>query len=843
MPNGPLILTAALLLAGLLIAGWRMRNHRRLLKTKMAGPDSAAAGGARSVFFWQAVLILLPVGIMTILALASVFKERMEVEREVQRRAQEFMEGILSGLDQRAGMELWSWECHQDAQRRESRIGSLWIDERTEALKALRREPVGSTTIRKIQVFPPRFEHETLALLRSSGGPLPDLIFEGNGRLVEPDERFRFPVPPAWRVELSPEQSAAWDALLRQSATAGGDGLAPVLERFLKTSPPPHAQAAAEFIRLTTRTSSGPPPTARRRLEFADACRGIDNTNGIDFHVGDDWCDAVSESGIPLSTLAVIEALRVAGRQGFSDQHWDGVLQEVRRHPGFLTDALLDAVEPMTRGNPAASSLASLRQEWMETQQRWAMADALRQGGRLRANTTNSFWIDSYDGRRLCFMQPVGSNQNSSASAPLIAVQTFPKSAVEYAFSSTFNASQAAELGSFYHLTVELEGEPLTLVFGKLAITGQPTETLVASGDGRLTCPERPGSAGTSVPVAGAPVEAFPSRPRFSMRLYLADRDEAYAGYRRRVLMMAGLIIGSALAAVVGLIAARRAFRRQVDLNTAKSNFVSSVSHELRAPIASVRLMAESLERGAIHDSGRQKEYFHLMGQECRRLSALIANVLDFARIEQGRKQYEFEPTDMVALVRSTVTLMEPYAAEKSVKLVLETSPSTPCRRRGDETHSQPGALSTERGVGGEKLESPDVVSCIEFNVDGRAIQQALVNLIDNAIKHTRSGQTVEVGMKMRDATGANGGEAGPRLCIFVADSGPGIPAEDHERIFERFYRRGSELRRETQGVGIGLSIVKHIVEAHGGRILLESAPGRGSRFTIELPQTSPSTH
>jgi signal transduction histidine kinase len=307
--------------------------------------------------------------------------------------------------------------------------------------------------------------------------------------------------------------------------------------------------------------------------------------------------------------------------------------------------------------------------------------------------------------------------------------------------------------------------------------------------------------------------------------------------------MMAGLIIGSALAAVVGLIAARRAFRRQVDLNTAKSNFVSSVSHELRAPIASVRLMAESLERGAIHDSGRQKEYFHLMGQECRRLSALIANVLDFARIEQGRKQYEFEPTDMVALVRSTVTLMEPYAAEKSVKLVLETSPSTPCRRRGDETHSQPGALSTERGVGGEKLESPDVVSCIEFNVDGRAIQQALVNLIDNAIKHTRSGQTVEVGMKMRDATGANGGEAGPRLCIFVADSGPGIPAEDHERIFERFYRRGSELRRETQGVGIGLSIVKHIVEAHGGRILLESAPGRGSRFTIELPQTSPSTH
>src|SRR5882757_2759454 len=111
-----------------------------------------------------------------------------------------------------------------------------------------------------------------------------------------------------------------------------------------------------------------------------------------------------------------------------------------------------------------------------------------------------------------------------------------------------------------------------------------------------------------------------------------------------------------------------------------KSNFVSSVSHELRAPIASVRLMAEGLERGKIQDPAKQNEYFRFIVQECRRLSSLIENVLDFSRIEQGRKQYEFEPTDLLALTRETVKLMEPYAEEKGVELKFETPLAAPER-------------------------------------------------------------------------------------------------------------------------------------------------------------------
>jgi len=225
-----------------------------------------------------------------------------------------------------------------------------------------------------------------------------------------------------------------------------------------------------------------------------------------------------------------------------------------------------------------------------------------------------------------------------------------------------------------------------------------------------------------------------------------------------------------------------------------KSNFVSSVSHELRAPIASIRLLAENLERGKIAEPAKQKEYFGLMAQESRRLAMMIENVLDFSRIERGAKQYEFDAIDLGALLDNTLQLMRHWAEERQVRLVL---------KKYCETIATP------------------------FSCDPLALQQALINLVDNAVKHSPSGGKVTIGLECTD-----GG-----IALWVEDNGTGIPSEEHEKIFERFYRRGSELRRETQGIGIGLSIVKHIVDAHGGRVMVRSAPGQGSRFTMELPR------
>ena len=214
----------------------------------------------------------------------------------------------------------------------------------------------------------------------------------------------------------------------------------------------------------------------------------------------------------------------------------------------------------------------------------------------------------------------------------------------------------------------------------------------------------------------------LPSRPRFVLRVYLADPALLFAAYRRQALLLTGLVAAAAFGALVGVFAAWRAFQRQLRLNELKTNFVSSVSHELRAPIASVRLMAESLERGKVSEAPKQHEYFRFIVQECRRLSSLIENVLDFSRIEQGRKQYDFEPTDLLALTQQTVTLMQTYAAERSVNLQLQLAPDPQASTR-----------------------NPQLLA------DGKALQQALVNLIDNALKHSPKGDTVTVGMEMQE--------------------------------------------------------------------------------------------
>ena len=164
-----------------------------------------------------------------------------------------------------------------------------------------------------------------------------------------------------------------------------------------------------------------------------------------------------------------------------------------------------------------------------------------------------------------------------------------------------------------------------------------------------------------------------PGLHAFTLDLELADPDALYASYLRRLWLAAGLVLAATLAALGGLAGAWRAFERQRRLGEMKSNFVASVSHELRAPIGAMRLMSESLERGTVTDADRQQEYFRIIGQECRRLSSLVENVLDFSRFDRGSREYVFEPADLDALVARTVEIMRPYAAERQVKLVLAT--------------------------------------------------------------------------------------------------------------------------------------------------------------------------
>ncbi|MDB6072264.1 MAG: sensor histidine kinase, partial [Verrucomicrobiales bacterium] len=279
------------------------------------------------------------------------------------------------------------------------------------------------------------------------------------------------------------------------------------------------------------------------------------------------------------------------------------------------------------------------------------------------------------------------------------------------------------------------------------------------------------------------------------VRAEAGDPDKLYAPLRNEIGWASGIIGTATLAAGGGLWLSRRALRREQRLHLLKSQFVASVSHELRAPIGSVRLMAEALAAGTVEGEAA-RTFHHLLAQEGARLSSLIENVLDFARIESGRKTYQFEETDLPALLRDTVALLEPRAAPRGIRLGLECLPLS---------------------------QVPEL--------DAPAIQQAVMNLLDNALKFSPDNSRITVTLTDRGTHGWS---------LSIADEGPGIPPEEHVRIFERFHRLGNELRRETQGAGIGLSLVAHIAGGHGGTVAVKNPMPKGSCFTLTIPWHPP---
>jgi len=274
------------------------------------------------------------------------------------------------------------------------------------------------------------------------------------------------------------------------------------------------------------------------------------------------------------------------------------------------------------------------------------------------------------------------------------------------------------------------------------------------------------------------------------------ERPELYfAAQRRRERLLGGVVSGALMLSVIAAWVTWVMLVRQHRLGVQKSNFVASVSHELRAPLASVRLLADNLEQDRVADPGRRGTTLRLIGRECRRLGALVDNVLDLSRIERGKKSIDPEPTDVAALIRETTRVTALGGEERQVEVRVEAA-----------------------------TEAEDLVA----HVDGAALQQALTNLLDNALKHAPGGSSVVVGLDLEaDRAG---------FTLSVADSGPGIPSEERARVFEPFHRLGNELRREHAGIGIGLAIARHLVKAHGGRVWVEPVTPSGARFVICMP-------
>ncbi|MCS7081488.1 MAG: HAMP domain-containing histidine kinase [Bacteroidetes bacterium] len=246
-----------------------------------------------------------------------------------------------------------------------------------------------------------------------------------------------------------------------------------------------------------------------------------------------------------------------------------------------------------------------------------------------------------------------------------------------------------------------------------------------------------------------------------------------------------------ALVLILALLLVYRMATREMELARLKADFVSNVSHELKTPLAKIRFFAEMLRLGRARTSERRTQYLQIIEQECERLTRLVDNVLDFARIERGHLRYDMQPVELRALLDQ----------------VLRTF----------------GTLYQSRGYKLRAEWGPDLPATIE--ADAGALTQALVNLIDNAVKYS---EPHEIRVRLERANG--------HVRISVHDQGIGIPKEQLPYIFRSFYRIETGLAQRASGSGLGLAVVEHIVQAHRGRIEVESELGRGSTFTLVLP-------
>ncbi len=232
--------------------------------------------------------------------------------------------------------------------------------------------------------------------------------------------------------------------------------------------------------------------------------------------------------------------------------------------------------------------------------------------------------------------------------------------------------------------------------------------------------------------------------------------------------------------------------RAQLRLARKKDDFISAVSHELRTPLTSIRMYSEMLEKNWVSSREKVAEYYKNMRQESERLSRLIENVLDFSRIQRGRKKYAFNLGNLNKCIADVVEMMRPYAAQHGF------------------------TIQTQLAELGQTA----------FDAD--AVTQIIVNLLDNAVKYARNAADKTVTIRT--------GTDERFVLIEVEDHGPGVPHRQRKKIFEEFYRVGAEATRETTGTGLGLALVKKFAQAHNGFVEILSARPSGAIFRVGLP-------
>jgi len=269
---------------------------------------------------------------------------------------------------------------------------------------------------------------------------------------------------------------------------------------------------------------------------------------------------------------------------------------------------------------------------------------------------------------------------------------------------------------------------------------------------------------------------------------------EIIAARERPQRAMLGLL--AALLAI-GVFFVVRAAAREVRVAEMKSNFVSSVSHDLKTPLALIQLFAETLELGRLKSSERAHEYYRIINSEAKKLTRLINNLLDFSKIEAGLRRYKRLPDDLSAVARRVVESLESQFRHNQYTVRLHADGQVPVM------------------------------------IDPEAAEQALENLLSNAMKYSPENREILVTVDREGDFGV----------VRVTDHGIGIPARLQRKIFRKFFRVQTDAGSGPQGTGLGLAIVEHVMRGHGGFVRVQSEPGRGSTFSLHFPLSAGEAH
>ncbi|MFC2157838.1 ATP-binding protein [Acidobacteriota bacterium] len=275
-------------------------------------------------------------------------------------------------------------------------------------------------------------------------------------------------------------------------------------------------------------------------------------------------------------------------------------------------------------------------------------------------------------------------------------------------------------------------------------------------------------------------VSVFQTKPGAAERQYKM---------RRNIYLLSVAVVMAAL--FLGGFFSIKGTAKELKLARLKSEFVSTVSHEFRTPLTSIRYLSEMLQRGRVDGEQKKQQYYETLTNESERLSRLVENILDFSKIEAGMKEYQFKDTDIGQLAGEVLAGFRAQIIDKKVRLESEIEKQLPV-----------------------------------LKADRKAISRVLFNLLDNAVKYSDKGKTIWLRARSQ----------GENIFLEVEDEGIGIKEEEQNRIFEKFYRSEDILDKNIEGSGIGLTLVDHIVKAHGGEVLLESRKGQGTKVIIKLP-------